>query len=152
MKFVAAPFIFLAVAVLVSLAAVAQSTTKIPVQVLHSGSDLVGQQLAFELKEAIRASQSMRLVTDTDSGARVRVSIVSLNPDPERASQSHTVAATTFAFDDTWVPLNGILVSATVETCGARRVQECARSTLANIDSVIERIRKSAPNLWKDLR
>jgi hypothetical protein len=65
--------------------------TKIAVQVSHSGNDNVGKQYAFELKEAIRGSHSMRMVGDDEYPPRIKVMLVTLDVD-ERPPLGHRSA------------------------------------------------------------
>lgn len=72
---------------LISSFALAQDT-RIPVAVLHTGDDQVGQQLAFALKEAIRGSYSFRFVDHEPipSFPRIVVHLLSVKTSSELAS------------------------------------------------------------------
>lgn len=67
-----------ALAVLLVSPIVCLGQARTPIEVDHSGTDQVGQLFAFELKEAIRGSQGMYLVSNTPQ-ARVRIILVSLD-------------------------------------------------------------------------
>jgi hypothetical protein len=71
--------------------ALAQSTTKIPVSVNHSGDDNVGQRYAFELREVIRGSHSMRLISDNEADPRIAISVVTI--DGNSRSPGNSMAA-----------------------------------------------------------
>jgi hypothetical protein len=128
----------------------AQTQRKVPVEVRHSGKDSLGQRYAFEVKEAIRASQGMRLVTESDPGARIVAKFVTLEASEDRPGIS-TMISTTYVFDSQWVALFGFHITSTVEVCGYLRISECVRSTLTDIDRAISTVRTSAPDLWKQL-
>jgi len=128
----------------------AQTQRKIPVEVKHSGKDSLGQRYAFEVKEAIRASQGMRLVTESDPGARIVAKLVTLETNEDRPGNSTTISIT-YVFDSDWVPLAGYHITSSVEFCGSLKISECVRSTLADVDRAISTVRTRAPNLWKQL-
>ncbi|MBM3340764.1 MAG: hypothetical protein FJY56_01420 [Betaproteobacteria bacterium] len=126
-------------------------TVKAPVELKHSGSDNVGQRLAFELREVIRGSHSMRLVSGREADPRIVVQMVSL--EASRSSQgAGTVVAVAITYDGTLIEANGLFLTSVVQNCGSSRVQECARDLAADVDQEIEKLKKNWPNLARALR
>ena len=113
----------------------------------------MGRSFAFALKEAIRRSQSFALVDDDALPAdpRIVVHLVSVdvdNPNPKGISSAISV---TIVYDSLQTLGSGIFITASVTHCGRDRVESCAKNTLPDIDSAVEHLRKSWPNLWKNL-
>lgn len=127
------------------------SWARSPVVVEHVGKDSLGQRLAYELREVIRASQSMRLVTASETDPRIVIYLITV--ETSRASPgSSTSAAMTVAYDSDALSLRGYLLTTVVQNCGSQRTQECARDLAASVDEQLEQLRKDWPNLWKNLK
>lgn len=124
---------------------------KIPVVVEHTGRDSVGQRLVFELREVIRGSQSMRLVTPSEAGPRIVVHVATVEGISSSPGTS-TAASISIAYDSVSILFSGYFVGSSVQTCGSLRTQECARDMAASIDAAIQRIRTDSPSLWKLLK
>lgn len=124
--------------------------TRIPVEVVHTGDDQVGSGIVFQLKENIRASQSMRLVTDT-SVARIRVAIVSIDDDRKNPG-IRSALSLTFVYDSLDIPLLGLHLSSSVQSCGRDRIASCAQDNLVSIDKAIEDLRKYGSSYWRALQ
>src|SRR5262249_38742088 len=120
----------------------------IPVEILQSGKDSLGQRFAFEIKEAIRGSRSMRLVTD--SSPHLIVHIVTLDPDTD-APGNRTITSVTIVYDSMNTPARGAYLTSYVAVCGVQRINECARGILPDIDSAAEFLRTKWPGLWNTL-
>jgi hypothetical protein len=124
--------------------------SKIAVSVSHSGSDPVGLQLAYSLKEAIRGSNGYRLESDEDS--LIQVHIVSIDPDDRNNLQGNSTAAAITLAMRNWIPLKKgdpqtwlpIFLTSSIRICGANRVNSTASSILAEVDRALEDFRKSA--------
>jgi hypothetical protein len=125
----------LALSLLLSAHALAQDRLPVFLRATIDENDAVGRQLVYEIKEAVRASASFRLV-DATEWPYLKVVIVTLK-DGEA-----TAAGLTFLYDDTSMPLGGAYITASVQTCGRNRVTACARSTLASIDEAAENLKK----------
>jgi len=132
----------------------AQAAKKIPVAVTHDGDDQVGQSLAFALKEAIRGSQSFFLV-DHDTlpeSPRIVVRMVSL--DLKLSSEQpglDSAIAIVIVYDSLQTPGNGVYITSTIQLCGRKQVEFCAKRRLPDIDWAVESLRKTEPSLWKTL-
>lgn len=146
MRSVAAIALLLACAV-----AFAQAAKRIPVVVEHSGTDAVGQRMAFELREGIRGSQAMRLVADRDANPRITIHLVSID-ESSTSPGSASALAIVFAYDSDELPHLGYLLNAYVQTCGTKRTSECARNILAYVDQSIEKVRKDRPKQFDLLK
>jgi hypothetical protein len=153
MKGILAILIFL----LTSVVCLAQEEKKIPVAVQHTGKDQVGQSVAFEVKEAIRASQSFSLVDHepVPRTPRIVVYLVSIDVQdtigPGRTGLMSAVAQSIVYFSAGML-LPGIFIEHSVSTCGSLRVEWCAKGMiLPSIDQAVEILRKRSPSLWKTL-
>lgn len=129
---------------LLTLTLTTHAQQKLTVMVTHSGDDSVGQRLAFAVREAIRGSNGYELLTGPL--ATFRIQIVTLDPDKNRASSGlQTVAAITYTMRNTnsfietnphtWYP---IYLSSSVMVSGSTRVEEQAKSVLADLEAQIE--------------
>lgn len=132
---------------LLSVAAVAQTENKIPVRLSSSGEGTLGNRYAFELREAIRASQGMRLAEPP--GAHIAVFLITAE---EERSANFVAASITVAYEGPMTPLRGYLMTSSVELCGGNRLQDCARDNLASIDGAIETLKRDNPALWATLK
>lgn len=131
-------------------AVLAADDTKVTVAVSHSGDDNVGQELAFALRETIRASNGYQLVSE--ESAIITVSLVTLDPEVAGSSAGGwtvaSVAITMYNFlpfkeedPQTWYP---IFLTSSVVTSGSYKTDETARSILATVDAAVEQYRADA--------
>ena len=127
------------------------SLARTPVVVDHVGKDSVGQRLAYELREVIRGSQSMRLVTAKESDPRIVIHLITIDT-LSSSPGNGTSAAMTVAYDSDNLSLRGYLLTTVVQNCGSQKTQECARNLAASIDDELEYVRKDWPSLWKLLK
>lgn len=134
---------------LVALPCLAFAQARYPVEVLHSGSDSVGTLYAFELREAIRGSNSMQPVGGGVE-PRIKVLVVSLDADDPDRGRSSAIAVT-LLYDSLEVPLGGAHLTTVVQICGRDRAANCARTLLSRIDSQVTRLQEISPQLWKTL-
>lgn len=123
---------------------------KASVAVRHAGDDRIGQKLAFALREVVRASHGYQLVSGPS--ALFRVSLNTIDPEYETKYKGIvTVAAVIITmrnfneFEDgnpqTWYP---IYLNSSVLMVGSDRVEDFAKSILADVDSAIEAYRADA--------
>ncbi|MCK6401467.1 MAG: hypothetical protein L6Q74_06120 [Sphaerotilus natans subsp. sulfidivorans] len=140
--------LLLTLALLTAVAASAQDG-KLSVSVDHSGNDVVGQRLAFAVREAIRSSAGYRLEQPRD--ALLHLSLITL--DPERAPSNTgfwTAAAVSYTMRNglpyekgnpqTWYAIN---LSTSIVIAGTSRVEEQAKSILAVLDKQVDEYRKA---------
>src|SRR5438046_6458762 len=111
---------------------------KVPVVIKATiaSDDMVGRQVVFELKEALRSSASFQLIDDPKYDilhAFLKMSLVTL-----RQSAGSTAIATATVYDSIEMPLNGAYISASVHTCGSERAVGCARQMLSSMDEDVE--------------
>lgn len=130
-----------------SLTTLCSAQGKIPVRVILSGDDSVAMGIAFELKESVRASQSMALLTE-NSRPHIRVGIASVRLGQRDESSAMSI---TYAYDGPIVPMNGILITSEVRTCGAEKIQSCSRNILVTIDNAAELLSTNAKPLHEAL-
>jgi hypothetical protein len=130
---------------------IAQAAKKIPVAVSHLGADQVGQSSAFALKEAIRGSKGFVLVDYDTFPQTPRIVVVLVSVEDSQTTGASSAIGVSIVYDGPKVPGSGILLTATVVTCGSNRVESCAKIILSRIDSAVEILRKSEPDLWKTL-
>ena len=125
----------------------AQSSPRAAVVVAHTGDDVVGQRVAFELREGIRASQAMRLVTEAEANPRFTVHMVSQDESSNAPGVSSNIAIT-FAYDANDLPHLGYFITTYVQSCGTNRTQQCARNLLSHIDRSLEKLRRELPQQY----
>jgi hypothetical protein len=141
-------YFFLCIPIFFSPLGFSQTNQKIPVSINHSGDDSVGQRFAFELREVIRGSNSMRLISDNEADPRIAISVVTLDGN-SRALGNSTVASVVIRYDSADIPFLGYYITSLAQTCGSLRTQECARDTAASIDAAVQRLRSNSPAFWK---
>lgn len=140
---------FLALALFLPTVTLAQ--TKYPVEVSHTGDDHVGSLYAFELREAVRGSFGMQLLSDAAwYEPRIKVSVVTIDANSSDRGISSAIAVT-ILYDSLDVPLGGAHLLTVVQVCGRDRAAACARDLLSTIDSQVARLRERSQNLWKTL-
>ena len=120
---------------------------KVPVEVVHRGTDNVGLKAAYALKENIRKSHGMTLVTDTQPC--IKVLLLSLDSDQEDEANYTSAIGTTIVFDSFPVP---VFLTFVVNVVGAEKGTLYADSLLGHIDEQIERLRVDWPELYIQLR
>jgi len=133
--------------------ALPQMTKKIPVAVSHDESDQVGQSVYFALKEAIRASQSFRFVDHEEAPTtpRLVVYLVSMDENLSGTKGTSSAIAITIVYDSEPIPVRGAYISSGIMTCGRGKIDWCVKNTLVSVDQAVEALRKSWPQLWKNL-
>jgi hypothetical protein len=109
-----------------------------PVEIMETAPDTVGSRLAYQVKEHIQKSASMRLTYENDD--RLQVRLVTLDPyanDPPLAG-----ILTVFSVVYTWMNAKYMIMpyfmTQFVGPCGANRVQECAEIITAKAYAQIE--------------
>jgi hypothetical protein len=135
---------------LLALPALAFPQGKTPVSVEHTGDDAAGQLFAFELKEAIRASHGMHLVTG-ELEPRIKVVLVSHDDSFGEEKGRRTAIAISILYDALDVPLGGAFLTSSVQICGRAVAATCARGVLSLIDKHTDSLRTRAPRLWQTI-
>jgi hypothetical protein len=121
------------------------------VKVVHTNEDQVGQSVAFNLKEAIRGSQSFFLVEEIKKPT-ITVLLVSIDisvNEPKKGVSSAN--SEVVVYDSLTTPGNGILLYSNVAHCGSNKVEQCAKSILPSMDRAVQDLRANWPDLWKQL-
>jgi len=136
-----------------------QEAKKIPVAVEYSEDDEAERRIAFDLKEAIRASQSFVLV---DNGwptkARVTVHIVAsgikmtnnvntLNTASIALAEGITYNSPTLARGTR----GGVLLFLGIRHCEQPQFALCAKEILPDIARAVDTLRRDSPTLWQTL-
>ena len=120
----------------------AQEAVKYPVEVSHSGDDIVGGRLAYAVKEKIRNSSSLQMSYSED--ARLTVILVTLDQTPDRPG-----ASSCYSFVLCMTNPNNYFpnyITSSVGYCGSSRVTEVADGIVADIDKVVDNIRRAVNN------
>jgi hypothetical protein len=102
--------------------------------------DDVGQKIASQLREDIKASRSMTAV-DTQPDSVIRLNLVCQPPDP-----SEKGLISRYSYQITLTNPKGLYdfaMSHGVGTCGSGRVTECAESLRGNLDKMISELRSA---------
>jgi hypothetical protein len=128
---------------------VASGQTKIPVifESTVQDGDQVGLQLSFEIKEAIRGSFGFRLSEDFEKWPHIKMVFVSVD-----GGQGSTAASMAFLYDGVEVSSPGLYITSSAQACGSTRVQQCARTAMAHLDSAVSRLTRAHPQFAKTLK
>jgi hypothetical protein len=114
---------------------------KFKIQVVDNSSDLVGQRLVYELKEKIRASQSMDLIPNCDNGCW-RIIIYTLDKEPDDSALKGR--ATVFSVIWLGMPQNqpgtALFLDSSIGYCGGQRVAETAENIVAQTDRLFSKM------------
>ena len=136
-------------AALLCVAPAAFAQTRAAVEFEHAGNDIVGQRIAYAIREGIRSSRGMELVADFKI-PRIRLVLVSVAASSANSANASALSIT-YAYDSLDMPLQGAYLTSEVLFCGSDRVSQCADGIVASTDAAIERLRKSSDNLWRTL-
>lgn len=100
--------------------------------------DSVGQRLAFKVKEGLNRSTTMSAV-DSYGESAVMVSLVCVSPDAkDRGNYSvYSYQVTLRNFEGFY----DFALTHGVGTCGTQRVDDCAESIVATVDSAVSGVR-----------
>ena len=121
--------------VLISTDAALAQNDRLLVKVFHGGDDIVGRQLVFEFKEALRRSAKFDLAGGNDVSI-IEVVVLTLPLNPQAASNAAAYAVSwTLVLDTEPLPYH---IDSKLGTCGVDRVESCARTILADTDRVLE--------------
>lgn len=103
---------------------------------LQCENDPVAERIGYKIREGIRNSSSMTLV-NTYSESVIQYSMVCLDPDAgtKGSITRYSYAVTTTNIDGHY----DYLLTHGVQSCGTRRVDECAEGQVATIDSALSR-------------
>ena len=110
---------------------------QVPVQVLETSEDSVGQRLTYNLKEQIRESRGLQIARDLQS-QRMQFRIVTLDQNPSSPGNSTVYSAVTlWANPNVALP---VFLDQQVGYCGSNRVDECAEALVASISKQADQI------------
>lgn len=122
---------------------------KIPVEINHTGTDNVGRQFVYGFRDALRGSNTFRLLEGDETQARIVVQIVST-----RATSNENLSAiaisTTVDGDD--FPVNGLYVTSSVRLLGEQRARSAAADEPVHLDESVAFLRKKWPAVFKRLQ
>jgi hypothetical protein len=116
----------------------------------------IGRQVFLELKEAIRASKTLQLIDkrwyreardERDEVAYIRVAFHSM-PISEKTQAFNAIAVN---YDAKSIDLNGEYIDSSMNTCGAKRVTECAEQLLKIIIDNVGWLREHFPEKHRTL-
>lgn len=96
--------------------------------------DLVGQRIAYRIREGVRSSSSMRL-SNVSGGAIIEARLLCLNSSLENSS-TRSIHSLIIVFPNYPSPYDYLLASS-IGSCGSDRVDSCADTMIARIDSVL---------------
>jgi len=122
---------------------------KIPVEISHSGTDNVGRQFVYGFKDALRGSNTFRLLEANETQARIVVQIVST-----RSSTNENVSAIgiTTTVDGNDFPVNGLYVTSSVRLLGDQMARSAAAEEPVDLDESVAYLRKKWPAVLKRLQ
>jgi hypothetical protein len=130
-------------------AAAAAQSASVPVEVSHEGSDAVGKSFAFALRDAIRGSNSFRLVEQEVTHHRVVVHVLSVSDDKNENNASAIAVAITV--DGSAIPANGLFLTSTVHYVGRTRSSDSGKGLIVVLDQAVTYLRKNWPAVHKQL-
>jgi hypothetical protein len=117
------------------------ASAQIPILIEHSGDDRIGKQLAFELRDQIKASATF-VETRRPSEAAVAVYLVTLNPDDDSKTNWMIYSYTLV------IPNQGGLdqyITSSVGKCGVGVIDDCAGRMIRNTGAHLEEVRDLIP-------
>lgn len=148
------PVVFKSIVIIVVLAlaclpGTANAQVRLKVHVSHSGSDPVGRDLMYALREEIRKASAYSLSTSEE--AAFTMSVVTLDPESaERGAGTWSVASVVFTMTNyipfekgnpqTWLPIH---LDHLVVTVGRSRTASQGRSIVASFDEAVEQFREA---------
>lgn len=111
---------------------------KVPIYISAKTNDNVGEQLVYEIREALSASNQMSVAL-TDADSAFQLNIVTLDPyaSTDRGAPSATVYSLVLTMHDPTNHALNIFIDEWVGTCGNVQLQGCATSMIAGADSDI---------------
>lgn len=110
------------------------------VHISATAEDLIGKQLVYHLREAIRVSNGIKLVDDIDDSF-VRLNIVTIDPDSSHSGGYKTVYSAVWTvrqFDRN----TNIYITNYVGICGANRTGSCAITLVSQTDEIANDVRR----------
>ena len=122
---------------LVFLPAARAGEVVVPVQVVATSSDSVGQRLVYQLKEGIRRSTRLDLTDDAKLG--MQLSVVTLEGD-RSSPGSYTIYSVVWSWNNPEQNLFPFYLTSSVGNCGSNRVQACAEDLVADTDEQSTRV------------
>lgn len=124
---------------------------KILISVSHSGEDVVGESMAYAVREELRKSQAFNVAPAKE--ALFDIQLISLDTDLASKSGASSAIAVTFTMANllplnskdpqTWLSLH---LQSSVVIVGRNRVDQQARSIVASLDAAIEDLKSSTPD------
>lgn len=123
---------------------------RVPIALVHSGTDNVGTRLALELRDAISSRNGLRLtpIGNADPTIIVHVSTMDMSVG---GSGMLTAASIAITYNSTKFPFLGFLLSNSVYGCGLSRIANCAKDVTSDIENQLQKIRTESPVAWKSL-
>lgn len=125
---------------LISITAYAQNEEKTAVKVIHNGDDVVGNRLAYAIKEAIRKSYSMRISEEKEKKIVVLIATLPSNPDYPAISTTYSVTwCISIPETQSLYYQNGI-----TGYCGSNQVDNAADGIAAKTDEQVSEFKRDA--------
>lgn len=116
-----------------------QPSRKIPVIISCNCEDEIGRRFASAIRDLLASSPRYYLVDDTAANRKssFSISLVSLVTDKDTSDQPIADAFSTVFL------VNGYFLDQAVQTCGRDKVESCTKSTLSDLDSIIEKAKEA---------
>ena len=121
---------------------------KVPLEVVHSGKDRVGQLFVTELKEIMRA-HSARPVTDRQR-PRIVVLVTTADGDSQLRGSSSAISVS-ILYDAPRMPGEGAFLRSMAQSCSRENAPICARNAAADVEYEVSLLRRNWPALWASL-
>lgn len=121
-------------------------SSQVKIYVDHSGEDLVGRRLAFQIKEAINNSSSMT-TTYLKSDALLIINLTTME-DYNSKGYLSIYSVSWLAHNSEGSVFNYVFLSTVIGYTGTERVNECAEGLVADTDKLIQGIIQEASDKY----
>jgi hypothetical protein len=114
-----------------------------PVEIVHTGTDTIGQRVAYQIKEIIQNSATMGPYTGSESAwFKIRLASMATDSDQQNDLTCYSTVLTMCITDsETKVIREEAYLKSWVGVCGALRVRETAEGIIAGVSKQFDRFR-----------
>lgn len=121
-------------------------SSQVKIYVDHSGADLIGRRLAFQIKEVINNSSSMT-TTYLKSDATIIINLITME-DFNSEGYLSIYSVSWLTHNSEGCVFNYVFLSSTIGYTGTERVNECAEGLVADTDKLIQGLIQEASDKY----
>ena len=139
----------------ISHAAAAEQKVAVFIDATVDGNHPSAETLVFEMKDAMRGSNSFRLVSNFKQWPYIKVVVVTVpSTVGERERHIGIAYSYTIVYDSPDIPGDGALLTAGVSICplDLDSLRKCARRILPHIEFAVNKLERDQPKLRKTLQ